>query len=163
MGKLIMAIDPGANGGIAVLDEGGGIVSVDKMPSTMMDLYDYLSKFGYDASPDGSGCQVVCYLEAVGFGIPGQSSKATATFSRHCGHVEMALLALRIPTNTVTPQKWIKSYQLGKSNAYSKTEWKNRLKAKAQQLFPMLGKKITLATCDALLIAEYGRKIEIGK
>ena len=50
----------------------------------------------------------------------------------------------------------MKFYQLGRSTGYSKTEWKNKLKAKAQQLFP--GEKVTLATCDSLLIAEYGRK-----
>ena len=103
---------------------------------------------------------IVCYMEKVGQGMPGQSSKATATFARHCGHLDMALLALGIPTNTVTPNKWEKSYQIGLSTGLGKTEWKNRLKAKAQQLFPQLGKRVTLATCDALLLAEYGRKTE---
>ena len=74
----------------------------------------------------------------------------------------MALMALYIPANTVTPQKWMKSYQLGHSSAYTKTEWKNRLKGKAQQLFPSLGKKVTLKVCDALLLAEYGRRRELG-
>jgi hypothetical protein len=49
-------------------------------------------------------------------------------------------------------------YQLGKSSEHTKTEWKNRLKAKAQQLFPQQSKHITLKTADALLIAEYARK-----
>ena len=103
----------------------------------------------------------MCYLEKVGFGMPGQSSKATATFARHNGHLEMALLSLGIKTVEVTPQKWQKHYQLGKSSEFTNTEWKNRLKACAQQLFPR--EKVTLAVADALLLAEYGRMKEIGK
>lgn len=151
-GTFVIGIDPGKGGGIAVL-EGSSVVDVSPMPDTIYDLLETLREYSrYEG--------VVCYLEDVGHGMPGQSSKATATFARHCGHLEMALLALGIPTTTVTPNKWMKSYQLGKSSAFTKTQWKNRLKAKAQQLFPTLGKKITLATADALLIANYGRLTE---
>lgn len=149
-----IGIDPGLNGGIAVIDEKGMVIEVVKMPDTPQGIL-YLLK--EHAVLD----DCVAYLEAVGYGMPGQSSKATATFARHCGHLDMALLALEIPTNTVTPGKWEKSYQLGRSAEYSKTEWKNRLKAKAQQLFP--GVRVTLAIADALLIAAYGRKQEVGK
>ena len=160
MSRLIIGIDPGKNGGIAVLDDSGAVASVVKMPETPQDIVSHLREIQTRA--DVFGDTVTCYLESVGFGMPGQSSSATAKFARHCGHLEMALLTLGIPTNTVTPNRWEKSYQLGKSSEYTKTEWKNRLKAKAQQLFPRLGKKITLATCDALLLAEYGRKKEIA-
>jgi hypothetical protein len=37
---------------------------------------------------------------------------------------------------------------------------KNVSKARAQELFPAL--KITHATADALLIAEYGRRLNLG-
>ena len=151
----IIGIDPGSNGGIAVLAGNGTVVKFTKMPDTPQDILLFLRDvLAYDG-----GC--VCYLEDVGRGMPGQSSKATATFARHCGHLEMALLALGIRTNEVTPAKWMKVFQLGRSGDYSKTEWKNRLKAKAQQLFP--NEKVTLAVADALLLAEYGRKQEIGK
>lgn len=153
--RYIIGIDPGVNGGIAVLAETGAVAMVTRMPQTPTDILLYLEEV--IRLPE---CSPVCYMEKVGTGMPGQSSKATATFARHCGHLDMALLALGIPTNTITPNKWEKSYQLGRSSAVSKTEWKNILKAKAQQLFPQLGKKVTLATCDALLLAEYGRKAE---
>ena len=68
----------------------------------------------------------------------------------------MALMALEIPVVKVMPQKWQKTYSLGRSSECGKSEWKNRLKARAQELFPDLGKKVTLKTCDALLIALYG-------
>lgn len=153
--RYIIGLDPGEKGGIAVLDKEGDVVEVSKMPITMLDILSFLRNYPSD--------ECVAYLENVGHGMPGQSSAATARFARHNGHLEMALQAVGIKTNMVTPQKWEKSYQLGKSSDYSKTEWKNRLKSKAQQLFPNLGKKLNLATCDAILLAEYGRKQEIGK
>ena len=59
----------------------------------------------------------------------------------------------------VTPQKWQKEFSnsLGKSRDYDKREWKNRLKGLAQQMFP--AEKVTLKTADALLLAEYGRRV----
>lgn len=158
LGRLIIGIDPGSNGGIAVLGIDGSVVEVRKMPETPQDILECLRRY---SSSNLIANDVVCYIEKVGTGMPGQSSKATATFARHCGHLEMALLALGIKTNDVTPAKWEKTYQLGKSTFLTKTEWKNKLKAKAQQLFPK--EKVTLAVCDALLLAEYGRKQEVGK
>lgn len=159
MEKIIVGIDPGLKGGIAVLDDIGNVLDVTKMPETPQDILMYINDQYVRA--ENEGCPIVCYMEQVGQGMPGQSSKATATFARHCGHLDMALLALGLPTNTITPNKWEKMYQLGKHGDYNKTEWKNKLKAKAQQLFPKV--KMTLAICDALLLAEFGRKLEIGK
>ncbi len=146
-----IGIDPGAHGGIAVVDSSGKVIDITKMPDTPKDILDYLQ------SLMGADITLRCVLEDVGHGLPGQSSSATAKFARHNGHLDMALIALGIPTITATPQKWMKTYSLGKSSGHSKVEWKNILKAKAQQLFPT--EKLTLATCDALLIAEYCRRI----
>lgn len=141
-----IGIDPGTNGGIAVLDDSGAVIFLRKMPETPQDLIDALRQFADDSR---------CTLEKVG-GMPGNGGMSMFNFGKGYGHLEMALLSLKIPTETVTPQKWEKTYQLGSSRDVKKTEWKNRLKAKAQQLFP--GERITLAVCDALLIAEYGRR-----
>ena len=146
---IYICIDPGLSGGIAILNQDGSVKEVVAMPDTPRDIYEFLFSYKEDSR---------CVLEDVGHGMPGQSSKATATFARHNGHLEMALLALGIPTEKVTPQKWIKVYQLKKKKEQDKNEWKNVLKAKAQSLFPQLGKKVTLKTCDALLIAEYARR-----
>ena len=143
-----IGIDPGKNGGIAVLDGDLTVISLFKMPETPQDLLNTLSSFRGDS---------VCVLERVG-GMPGNGGSAMFNFGKEYGHLEMALLACGIPTETVTPNKWEKFFQLGTSGKYSKTEWKNRLKTKAQQLFPSIGNKITLATCDALLIAYYATK-----
>ncbi len=148
MNRTYIGIDPGKNGGIAVMSYDGSVIDLTKMPETPQDLLCFLSKY-----KDGS----FCTLERVG-GMPGNGGSAMFNFGKGYGHLQMALIALQIPTEDVTPNKWEKSYQLGTSGKFTKTEWKNRLKAKAQQLFPGLGKRITLATCDALLICEYGRR-----
>lgn len=146
--KRYIGIDPGKHGGIAVMGADGEVLDVVKMPETPQDLLDFLERYKDDS---------FCTLERVG-GMPGNGGSAMFNFGKGYGHLQMALLALHIPTEDVTPNKWEKAYQLGSSGKYTKTEWKNRLKAKAQQMFPHLGKKITLATCDALLICEYGRR-----
>lgn len=153
--KVTIGIDPGANGGIAVLTDMGEVVFLIKMPPTPADLHEFLTELCTMCKRDD--VTLTAYMEDVGHGMPGQSSRATAMFARHCGHLEMALLSLGIRTETVTPAKWQKVFQLGKSSG-DKTEWKNKLKAKAQQLFPVISRQITLATADALLIAEYGRR-----
>ena len=103
--------------------------------------------------------------------MPGNSGPAAAKFARHCGHIEMALIALDIPSDpSVLPSKW-QTFFIGKPNypkipkeiqgkarkqilAKRKTERKNKIKAKAQALYPHL--KITLATSDALGILTWG-------
>lgn len=151
MGKIVIGIDPGSNGGIAVYD--GKNIKAYKMPETYPDIYETLKEIRdtYIAN-----YEVIVYMENVGKGMPGQSSKATATFARHNGHLEMALYALGMRTEMVTPQKWMKHYSnsLGKSSDYGKTEWKNRLKGLAQRLYPSI--KVTLWSADAMLIANYG-------
>lgn len=146
--KTIIGIDPGAAGGIAVLK--GSQIETHNMPETYPDIYNLLASLKND--------DTIAILEDVGHGIPGQSSKATAVFARHNGHLEMALYAIGIPTVKVTPQKWQKHYSnsMGKSKDYEKREWKNKLKGLAQQMFPSV--KVTLKNADAILIAYYGNE-----
>ena len=152
----IIGIDPGEKGGIAILYQTDGLINTFNMPETYPDIYNLLKNITLTSAHG-----VKCYLEDVGKGVPGQSSSATAKFARHNGHLEMALYALGIQTEKVTPQKWQKFYsnQVGKSTGLSKTEWKNKLKGLAQALYPT--EKITLSTADAVLIAHYGKKQEV--
>lgn len=153
MSRIIIGIDPGTGGGFALYDAEKDTMLAFKMPPTFPDIYNFLADI--KASTNGD---IVAYMENVGHGMPGQSSKATAVFARHNGHIEMALYALGIRTEMVTPQKWMKFYSntIGSSKGYTKTEWKNKLKGEAQRRYPET--KPTLCTADAILIAEYGRK-----
>lgn len=147
--STILGIDPGNNGGIAILD--GYSAKVYKMPQTFTEIYNTLKEI------KAVYHDIRCCLEDVGQGMPGQSSKATATFARHNGHLEMALYALEIPSEKVKPSKWEKFFSntIGTSKGKTKTEWKNMLKSEAQRRYPNIN--VTLWAADALLIADYAK------
>ena len=77
-------------------------------------------------------------------------------FGKGVGHLEMALLAAGIRCEQVTPVKWMGEMGMRKKGGESRPQFKNRLKALAQRLFPNV--KVTLKNADALLLAEYGRR-----
>jgi crossover junction endodeoxyribonuclease RuvC len=83
--------------------------------------------------------------------MPGQGVSGMFRFGVSFGELRMALVATGIPFELATPQKWQRSM-----GCMSKGD-KNTTKRKAQELFP--GMKITHAIADALLIAEYGRRL----
>lgn len=148
--KKIIAIDPGKSGGIVIFSiDNNKVIEVIKMPETPLGILEIFSAYSNES---------VCYMEKVG-GLPGMGGSSMFNFGKGFGHLEMALLSTKIPNIEVTPQKWQKALQLGTRGTKTSTEWKNKLKIKAQQLYPSVG-KITLATSDALLILEYARLTE---
>lgn len=146
---ILIGVDPGLSGGIAWQSTEAHAV---KMPATEHDIATVFAGF------EMADC--FAYLEKV-HSMPEQGVKSSFTFGQNYGSLRMALVANAIPFEDVTPQKWMGHYGLKRRKDESKTAWKNRLKAKAQQLFPRL--KVTLATADALLIAEYGRRLRTGE
>lgn len=147
----IIGIDPGKQGAVCMMSETKLVVR--KMPETPTDLFELLELFKKASKND-----CFCYLEKVQ-GLPKMSGGGMFTFGKGYGWLEMALISLNIPTETVLPQKWQKEYQLGETKGkQTDTVWKNKLKAKAQQLFP--SQEIFLWGADAILIAEYGRRVK---
>ena len=146
----IIGIDPGKNGGIAWTTDGKPCV--EKMPETLQDLWDLVHDIrqGYPSARAGEPCKA--YLEAV-HSSPQMGVKSAFTFGNGFGHLEMALTAAQIPFERVRPQLWQKTM-----GCMTKGD-KNISKRKAQELFPTM--KITHATADALLIAEYGRRVNL--
>ena len=141
---ITIGIDPGKNGGLATIDEKGDAYA-DKMPETLQDLFELLNSYsvGYDGN-----CRA--FIEQV-HSSPQMGVKSAFTFGNGFGHLEMALTACGIPFERIRPQVWQKA--LG---CMTKGD-KNVSKRRAQELFPTL--KITHSTADALLIAEYVRRI----
>lgn len=148
MYKNYIGIDPGQSGGIAILSNKNEVI---KMPSTEKDIWEW---FDFHKN----NCFAI--IEKV-HSMPGQGVASTFKFGKGYGGLRMALIAAGIPFDEVTPRMWQKSLGItSKAKTESKTEFKNRLKAKAQQLFPQI--KMTLSICDALLIAEYNRRKQKG-
>lgn len=143
--SIFLGIDPGQSGGIAVLGLGANPAAW-KIPETERDVWASL----YDLELDSFSQPVLAVIEAV-HSMPKQGVASSFKFGRSYGFLRGCLIASGIPFEEVTPQKWQKA--LG---CLSKGD-KNTTKRRAQQLFPSL--KITHATADALLLAEYARRL----
>jgi hypothetical protein len=149
--NTIIGIDPGKSGGVAWIlpgphDTGYGALP---MPETERDLYELI------ANRDET---ITVFVEKVNAG-PRMGSSAAFKFGQSVGAIRMACVAAGVRLEYVSPQKWQKALGLivsGRGLGQNDTAKKNRNKARAQELFP--GLKLTLATCDAILIAEYGRR-----
>ena len=138
----ILAIDPGADGGLALLCA-EGIVSAWKMPDGMTAQVDGLREL----SANHRGLR--CVLERVGGYMPGNSGPGAAKFARHCGNLEAALYALGIPTAQVAPKAWQKGMNLPSEKPLRKRAIKEQMAA----MYPHLA--VTLATADALGILSW--------
>ena len=148
---IYLGIDPGLAGGIAHIghDEQP---HAQKMLDTMSDIIDYL--WGKQARGVwGTPGQRVAYIEKVA-SSPQMGVKSAFTFGKGYGSLLMALTAAGIPYTEVAPAVWQK--KMGCLSHGDKNVTKNR----AQQLFPSI--KVTHNIADALLIAEYGRRKELG-
>jgi hypothetical protein len=146
----IVAIDPGASGGIAWRRDGGE-VQCASMQKTEGDVLQFLRGFNHD--------DYTFYLEEVG-GYVGKAQPGSAmfTFGRNTGFLIGAIMALGFRLEMVRPQVWQKRLGIGTSRTCaSKSEWKNKLKSVAQRKFP--NASVTLATADALLILDYAENL----
>lgn len=143
----LIAIDPGANGGIAWHD--GEIVRATKMPESPYLLAGELSEISRRTYRK-------VYVENVGKYVPGNSGPASVKFARHVGNIEGILAALGISYDFVAPTTWMKSFLT--TVPKDKKQRKHAIRDKAQRLFPHL--KVTLATSDALGILCYATEKE---
>jgi hypothetical protein len=134
--KTLLAIDPGASGGFAWIDD-DGIVQACNMPTGMSEQIDKLRELACD------GYDVV--IENVGFHMPGNSATATAKFARHVGHLEAAAYTLAMPVTYVAPQTWQKALGTWPKD---KKERKNAIKEAMARRYPHLS--VNLKTADAL-------------
>ena len=151
--NVIIAIDPGLSGGVAVNAFGKTVCHA--MPATQGDVLELIRDIKRTADIEGAECE--CVLEEVsGFAGKAQPGSAMFRFGESYGFIKGAVQALGIKLVLVRPQVWQKSFGLGTAaSCASKSEWKNKLKAEAQRRFPQLN--VTLKTADALLIIEWVR------
>jgi hypothetical protein len=141
---IIVAIDPGASGGLA-WQVPGFAMAVENLPETPHELCELLTCIQKDGDAR-------VYLEEVGgyTGGTGMPGSAAFNFGRGFGQILGVCAAMGIPVELVRPQKWQKALSLGTSKGMTKTQWKNKLKVRAMQLYPDV--RVTLNVSDALLI-----------
>lgn len=159
MSNLYLGVDPGKHGGVAILWEQGRVALLTPIPESLGDLHSLLT---LDDLLIDDPCTVHAVLEKVGgYTGQGQPGSAMFNFGKGVGQLEALLYANGISYEEVPPQRWQKAMGITpKKKTETKTQWKNRLRGMAQKLFPR--EKITLATADALLMAEYLRRKHEG-
>lgn len=178
-GGVYLGIDPGVKGGLALVQKGiygTGKAECQGIPATPRDFWDYLGLLRENYGV------VFCCLEKVGGFVKGNPAPGSAMFEfgKGVGLAVGLLVAAGIPYEEVEPQRWQKALGIPprrkgrldkvamdtpgetprRIGEESKTAFKNRLKARAQQLYPKL--KVTHATADALLIATYAMRSREG-
>jgi hypothetical protein len=162
---IYLAIDPGKGGGLAMLD--GDRVVTTKMPADDAELLHWVR------SHKGPWKHCHAAIEKVG-GYVGRSEGGLTGRERHTGSAmfqfglnvglcRMALVACGLKPLEVRPQDWQAGLGLSprdKAAKETRTAFKARLRATASRLFP--GLRVTLLVADALLIAEYLRRLNEG-
>lgn len=161
---IYMGLDPGVSGGFVVICPDNTIVL---QPANKLDIqgtWDFINSYRPSKTTE-----VFAILEKVG-GYAGNwesggNGPAMFTFGASFGSLRGFLVAAGIEYQEVTPQSWLKTFGLKKEKGEKATAWKNRLKAKADDiLVDLVGHSsgLTLATSDALLMAEHGRRLRNG-
>lgn len=155
-----LGIDPGKSGGLAIVKD-KKVIDYWEMPPSVLDLWHVFLTIDKKYAP------AHCYLEQVQ-SMPNEGHKGAFTFGMNFGRLQAFLAAIGFPHSQVTPQAWQKQMLIvSKKKTETRPQFKERLRVKAQQLFPdvplwnqprTVGKQ--RAICDAILLAESCRRAQ---
>lgn len=142
--KRILAIDPGASGGLAYYGPAG--IILDSMPATDQDVAILIM--------DRLAISDVVYIEKVGGYVGGKGAPGSSMFNfgYNVGFLHGLIASSKTRCIEVLPQRWQKTIGAG-TKATHGTRWKAHLKSIAQQRQPRL--VVTLKTADAVLLLEH--------
>jgi len=147
-GKVVIGVDPGLGGGIAVKYADNNVFTFS-MPGDVEPLRELVERITY---PDSLN---TAYVEDVppfvGNPLPGARM---FRLGESCGLIRGVLSTLYIKTVLVRPQEWQGGLGLKREKGQAQAAWKRTLREAAQELYPDI--RVTLKTADALLIMHYG-------
>lgn len=147
---IYVGIDPGKNGAIAVLSDTGEVLRIDKFSDAQTEgrialvILDCLAEF-----PESE--VKAAAIEKVA-SMPRQSVVSMFTFGRVYGEAWAGLLVTQCRIAGVTPVQWQRELHLPKRE--DSANHKKTLKQLAESRW---GRSFTLAECDAVWVAEWGR------
>ena len=150
---MIIGIDPGLDGGIAIISGTSTSSHIELLETIPTETKGGFIKRQVDAQKLSNILRVypdlVCYLEGVA-SRPGQGVASVFSFGDTYGAIRGVLGALNIPVYTVSPSKWKKALEVSSKE--------DSLKA-SKDLFPSVQfKNKDHNIAEALLIAYYGQK-----
>ncbi len=155
MNKIIIGIDPGANGAYAVRYADGS--SIAHRFTSESDFIEGMREIAQAA--DIERADVTAYIEQVG-GYVGKAQPGSSMFNfgRNYGFQLGVCQAFSFRVELVRPQVWQKAYPTKTGKKDNASQHKRELKDHAARLYPR--EKVTLANADALLILDYATKKE---
>jgi len=162
---MVVGIDIGKEGGIAVLSETGNVLLVRKMPLIGRELDPQSLVEMIELAIGNSEAHI--FFEAIG-PIFGVSKSSFGQLMHQAGLIEGLCIAMKLPYTKVPPKLWQKHMFEGvpnmKKTGSTSNDTKNMAAVAAKRIFPMQklsterGQKPHSGMTDALLIAEYGRR-----
>lgn len=157
MKALIMGIDPGLSGAVAVLDDAGGVVLLEDLPVVQFStariknrvdgalLADMLKPYAGDIR--------LAVVERVG-ARPGEAPSGAFSFGYTSGVIAGVLGALGVPVSLPSPVTWKRAMNLGADKDLSRS--------RAIDMFPSMAGKLKRKSdhdrAEALLLAAWGKK-----
>ncbi len=160
---MIVGIDPGVGGALCSMEDDGTIDELINMPTikdgknTLVDcdkLADWIRPLGRQTN--------LVVLEKVG-ARPGQGACSGFSFGRTLGRIEGVLIAMNFRYEFPTPQRWKKVVLEGTDKskeaaiAYVRRRWPDA------QLIPDGCRVPHDGRAEAILLAEFGRRLLRGK
>ena len=158
---MIVGIDPGVQGAIAVMLATGEIEDVFDMPTlkdgkkTLVDCVGLINILKFL-------CRPTVVLESVNC-RPGQGVSSVFSFGRSLGRIEGVIHSLGLPMEFPTPQRWKKVVLEGTAKdkdaaiAYVKRRWPNAPLIPEGCRVPHDGR------ADSICLCEFGRRLLGGK
>lgn len=161
MNTVVIGIDPGLTGAIAVIGDGDFVAAFD-MPRSrrrakgeQVNAYELASVLRQIIEGDAYSMVVIEEVAAR----PGQGVSSMFKFGESAGVVRGVVAAMGIPAFWVSPQEWKKDCGLIKAE-------KEMAISRAVELFPCaaysISRKRDIGRADALLIARWGYRHQIG-
>jgi crossover junction endodeoxyribonuclease RuvC len=152
--RLFIGIDPGLSGAVAILDQGGGLVLLEDLPTVASGS----GKAKVQRRIDPAGLSrllgpyqdraALAVLEAVA-ARPGQGVASVFSLGDTFGAVRAVLACMGVSVALVSPAEWKRCFRLDGD--------KERSRARAIELFPCadLHRKADHNRAEALLLARY--------
>lgn len=162
IGGLVVGIDPGLSGALAVLDSQGTVFAVEDLPT----LYRGKGRVKHELDPAGLAHLLRPYAAELRLAVveqvasrPGQGVASVFSLGHSYGAIVGTLAALVIPVRLVLPATWKAAVGLP-----AKAE-KDASRALAARLFPgePLHRVKDHNRAEALLLARYAQHLEGGQ
>ena len=154
--QLIVGIDPGLSGALAILDH-DDVLLLEDLPTVQFSdarIKHRLDGVGLTAMLKPYAVDVLLAIVEKVAARPGEAPSGAFSFGYSSGVIAGVLGALQIPITTVQPAVWKKAMGLGSSKDLSR--------ARALELFPAMADKLARKKdhdrAEALLMAEWGRR-----